>query len=111
MAELYALRLHEIGVPKNAIICYGIASPPASYQLLAEYGVNLMGDRIHRLRHEKDPIKKADNIGTRTLASKSNTKSFGDSNIKNYYLTNGEKHYIKDTYLPYILSNISWKSF
>ena len=106
MAELYSLRLSEYhGVSKNDIICYGIASPPVGNKKLAEYSINeqKMGDRIYKLCHEDDIVPYA-GIDAYTLAS--SVKEFKDSDIKTYYLVNGNRHYIKDTYLPYILPNI-----
>jgi len=104
MAELYALRLNELGlVAVNNIVCYGIASPHNVNVLMREYCRDLgMGDRIHKLYHVRDltPTNTSKHFNFHSLSQ--HIESFGRSGTPH-----ATRYHGKDTYVPYILERIN----
>ena len=104
MAELYTLRLSELGVRNEDVICYGVASPPCAPKETQQYAMERgISKRIHKLYHNKDITPHA-GYYTYTLAQ--NPISFGDSS-KTIFSKKFTEYHGKETYLPYILEHLS----
>lgn len=103
MAELYTLRLSELGVRNEDVICYGVASPPCAPKETQQYAMERgISKRIHKLYHNKDITPHA-GYYTYTLAQ--NPISFGDSS-RTIFSKKFTEYHGKETYLPYILEHL-----